>query len=158
MKTSFIWSEAKVGEGQRITIGQDIARQLGWLTGSDHIDVWVLTLEPGRYRVIPHSDFETNTQLKQILERLTAVEPDALEMDLESDSPELAVLRSRLLPATISPPASSWRLNLSSVPLLDSTGEEIKRIILVLRQGHIELWSGLRFARAQSTPIDDLLR
>jgi hypothetical protein len=153
----FVWAETEVGKGQRITIGQDLTRELPWLTGSKGIEAWVLTLEPGRYRLIPSSDFEANQELKEIMERLTAVQHGSLETVLEADSPEFAVFPSRLLPATISP-GSSWRLNLSSVPLLDANGKKIELFILMLRHGYVELWSGLRFAQAQNTDIERLMR
>lgn len=153
----FVWDESKIGEGRRITIGQHIVRELPWLTGAKGIEAWVLTLEPGRYRLIPSSDFETNQELKEIRERLLAVQAESLETVLEADSPDLAVLPSRLLPVTISP-GSSWRLNLSSVPLLDATGKEIELIILILRHGYMELWSALRFAEAQNTSLERYLR
>jgi hypothetical protein len=153
----FVWSEATVGPGRRVTVGQDLVKEVPWLTGSDSIEAWILTLEPGRYRIIPKSDFETNRELKEIVERFTAIQLGTLETALEADSRELAVLPSRLLPVIISPPPPSWRLKLSSVPLFDATGEEIKKFILMPRRGYVELWSARRFAHAQGTPIEDLL-
>ncbi|PYP93335.1 MAG: hypothetical protein DMG65_01495 [Candidatus Angelobacter sp. Gp1-AA117] len=156
MGQSFVWTESAVASG-RITIGQDLVRELSWLTGSGHIEARILTLEPGRYRIIPNSAFETNEELKEILERFSTLS-STFQTVLETDSPEFAVLPSRLLQVSISPPPSSWRLNLSSIPLLDATGEEIQRVILVVRKDCIEMWSALRFAHAQSVPLERLLR
>lgn len=155
MRASYSWST--VGKERRINLAQDLARQLPWLKGKVGIDVWILTLEPGRYRIIPNSDFEGNEELKAIVERITATHAEAAKAPFDGDLAESAVLPSRLLRVTISP-GDSWRLNLSSVPLFDATGEQVNELVQFLVDGYIELWSGLRFAQAQTTPIGALLR
>jgi len=155
VRGAFTWSE--LGEERRINLGQDLVKQVAWLTGKAGIEAWFLTLGPGRYRIIPNSQLEQHGEFKRVVERVTSMQAGAPGEPFEAGSPESAALPSRLLPITISP-GSSWRLNLSSVPLFDATGEEIKVLVQLLSDGYIELWSSLRFAQAQTTPIEALLR
>jgi hypothetical protein len=154
--SSFVWGESGVGTERRINLSQDLVKQVAWLKGKVGIDAWVLTLGPGRYRIIPHSQLEQNGEFKRVVERITSMQAGAPGEPFEPDSPESAALPSRLLQVTISPGAS-WRLNLSGVPLFDATGEEIKVLVQVLSDGYIELWSALRFAQAQTAPIHQIV-
>ena len=154
MPESFTWSIKRVSDS-RVNIGQDLVKSLPWIVGSETIEAWVLTLEAGRYRVIPNSEFPKSAVFAQILNAMTPTSSGNPETALD---PYLAVLPSRLVPVTISPPGSLWRLNLSNVPLIDATGEEIKALITLLSEGYLELWSPLRFAQAQNIPLHQLLR
>jgi hypothetical protein len=142
---------ARIEDG-RIRLPQHLASHLGWLQGSEVLDVWLLVAELGRYCILLEQDFERNERLRELRERVYSAEEINANEALIATA-ETASWSARLLPTVVSPRGPGWRLSVpAEVPPAGLT-EEGEVIYLTASRDRLEIWSRKRLEELLQVPI-----
>ncbi len=127
--------------------------------GKDAIECWLLVVTAGRYRLL--------------LEPLTAPEDTGILARIQqgweeygtpggvldgAGSNERAAILARLLPTTVAPMGTGWRVTIpKEAKMLTPASEERSFVFVMVVAGNIEFWFPDTLRRATSIPIAELL-
>jgi hypothetical protein len=148
-------SYAVIDERGRAILPVAFARQISWLGGAEPVDAWLLTIEPGRYRILSRQQVTEDEKLSRLTEPAIEQPGEACE-PFESEPAERLVLQARLLPILFDPPPPAWRVTLSNVPPPGSISKS-DRVCVWFPEGYPEIWSTARLATAFAAPLESLL-
>jgi hypothetical protein len=143
------------GADGRITLPQAWCERLPWLTGAETLLVWLLTLMPGRFRILSDNQVQENMSLNHI--RLSIVDgPTPTEVSATAFDPnEKATLIGRLIPTSLAP-GGSWRL---IVPKQIVPADRTRKAtyVLLFSSGYLELWFSEPYNEALAAPLDTII-
>jgi hypothetical protein len=137
----------------RIAIPARYSKRILWLSDSKPLNVWLLMLQPGRFRLLSDGEVTANEEINAI-KSLIVDGPEISGISATVfDSPERAVLIGRLIPTTLSQSLSSgWRL---SIPRRVAPRDQT--LVLLFSQGRLEIWLLEPYHAALAHPLSSLL-
>jgi len=148
----------RVDKSYRIILPQSCVQRVGWITGDQPHDGWLVMGSPGRCRLYSAAEGDTDSNLQSLRARIAAELNAPLTNALEfSDEVSLA-LALRLVAVQITPPEPGWRLTL---PRLIAAIMHIRPgesdIAALFLQGHIEFWTIETLQSAVTTPLTQII-
>jgi len=151
-------SPIAVSKDLRINLPQSLLQRVGWITGKQPVNGWLLVGSPGRCRLLSTSEVDDDPSLKSLQDRiaaeLNAATTDALEFRDETS----VALALRLAPVRIAPPPPGWRLALpgliAAIMQIRAGESEIGALFV---DGHIELWTMETLRSSVSTPLTEFI-
>jgi hypothetical protein len=146
-----------VDKSYRITLPQPFARRVGWITGDQPVEGWVLMGSPGRSRLLSSGEVTSDPDVQALQEKIAEIPVQNLSL-LEFQDEDLAVLPLRLLQVQIRRRGQGWRLALPTPIAAIMQIRPAKRGIAALfLQGHIEFWAMERLRTAGSKPLTEII-
>jgi hypothetical protein len=112
--------------------------------------VWLLMIEPGRYRVLSDSEVQLDQDLREVRSLIVdgPAPPDGPATAFEPNARAARI--GRLILTTLAPPRPSWRL---TVPKHITQGNR-ERLVLLFSQGYLELWLTDVYTAATAAQLD----
>jgi hypothetical protein len=123
--------------GRRIVIPKQYCEKISWVRGEQNLHVWLLSLVPGRFRLLSNPDIDQDTKLREVRTLIEDGPSDHTSLATEFDSSERAALVGRLIPTILSPHPPSWRLTLPEHIIPD---KKQRTFVLMFSLGYAELW------------------
>jgi len=142
-------------EAGRARIPPHFADRLNWLAGKEPIAVWLLVVEPGRYRLLTAAHFEGSQELRRLLS-----EPDGSHLLAahEAESATFASLTARLMPTTVAAPPPGWRIHIPrEFFFLLTPGADKENVFLLFSGQYLELWFPEVLIQSLRTPLDQIV-
>jgi hypothetical protein len=141
----------------RITLPQPFARRVGWITGDQAVEAWVLVGSPGRSRLLSSAEAVGDPDVQALQEKIAEVSfPDQNLLEFQDET--LAVLPLRLLQVQIRRRGQGWRLALPTPIAAIMQIHPAKRGIAALfLEGHIEFWAIETLRAAGSTALTEII-
>lgn len=117
----------------------------------------MVMLRPGRYRVVPLVEAESNPTIVALRKRIDDGVADVNQHALDFEANCSAVLEARVLRTQLNPSGSDWRLVLPKLAT-DILGIKPGRddVVIVLAGRYIEVWSASAFHAALDGPVDEI--
>lgn len=153
VETPFAPEVVRADSGWRITIPQLYCEEIDWIRGEQVLPVWLLTLSPGRFRIISEEQVTQNENLNQIRSLIVGgLRPPRAETT-ESEPNPVAARIGRLIPTTLTPPKPSWRLLVPKS--VDPLGQRRRTFVLLFSLGYPELWLPETYEAALARPLEE---
>jgi hypothetical protein len=137
----------------RITIPARFVKQIPWISEDKAAYVWLLMLQPGRFRLLPDAEVAADEETGPI--RSLIVNGPEMSDGLATvfEPPERAARVGRLVPTNLSLSSSSgWRL---SIPKQVAPKEET--FVLLFSLGRLEIWLLQVYNEALAYPLSAAL-
>ncbi|MFI5101790.1 MAG: hypothetical protein ACHP9V_00315 [Terriglobales bacterium] len=146
-----------VDESYRITLPQPFARRVGWITGDQAVEAWVLAGSSGRSRLLSSAEAISDPDMQAMQEKIAEVSgPDQSLLEFQDEN--LAVLPLRLMQVQIRRRGQGWRFALPTPIAAIMQIHPAKRGIAALfLQGHIEFWAIETLRAAGSKPLTEMI-
>jgi len=136
---------------------QPLVKRVGWITGDQPIEAWLLMGSPARCRLLSTADVEKTPEWQSALYRISALdEPTSPAIEFDDDAS--VGLALRLAPVQITPPKPGWRVTLPRMiaAIMRIRPEESDLAALFLN-GYIEFWTMEAIRSSITVPLVDVL-
>ena len=140
----------------RITIPEALRERISWIKGDQPLTVWLLTVLPGRFRLLSETQVGNDAKLSLIRSQLIdgPNEPDLSVTTFEPS--ERAAVVGRLTCTTLSPPRPSWRLSIPK-QIVPQSATDRPMLVLLFASGFLEVWHQDVYNQALNCRIDSVL-
>lgn len=143
----------------RVGIPEHFAAATGWIQGTEDIEVFLVMLVLGRYRIVPSAEAEHDHDLIDLRDRIESSSRDENKSPLEFQDNSTATLMARFVRAELSPSGAEWRLSLP--PLVTQIlGIEPKAgsALLLMAGRYVEIWDMEVYRSSFQKPLDEVIR
>jgi hypothetical protein len=145
-------SQAKPDAG-RITIPARYCKRIPWLCEDKAMSVWLLMLQPGRFRLLSDKEAAGDGEIGLIRSLIVDGPQPADSSPAIFEAAERAARLGRLIPTTLSPSSTSgWRL---AVPKTITSKED--PFVLLFSLGRLEIWLSEAYIAALEFPLSAIL-
>jgi len=147
-----------VDKHYRIVLPQTLLQQVGWITGKQPHDGWLLIGSPGRCRLLSATEVDSDANFQSLRARIAAELNAPSTNALEFHDEVSVALALRLVSVQITPPGPGWRLTLPKpiATIMQIRPGESDVAALVL-QDHIELWTIETLRSSVATPLTQII-
>jgi hypothetical protein len=102
-------------ESGRIGIPAQFSAATGWIQGTEDIEVFLLMLTLGRYRLISATEASEDQDVVALKDQIESASRDSNGSAFEFQEDPLATLAGRLIKTSLSPSGTEWRLTLPPI-------------------------------------------
>jgi hypothetical protein len=155
VETPFTPELANASSDRRISIPESYRKKIAWMNGGEPLRAWLLTLMPGRFRLL--SDLEV-TKDPRLAEIRTLIIDGPIETTVQATEFLLAgraAIIGRLVPISITAPTTSCRLVIPNEVLPES--RERWTFVLMFSLGYLEIWILDVYNAALSVSLDSVI-
>jgi hypothetical protein len=152
------FSILRVDESCRIRLPQPHLKRVGWITGDQSLDGWLLVGSPGRCRLISAAEVDTDTTLRSLRSRIAEELDSPSASAIEFSNASSVALALRLVPAQIARHEGGWRLTIPkpvAAVMRISPGES--DVAALSFHGNIEIWTIEALTSAIAVPLREII-
>ncbi|SRR5713101_794442 len=123
--------------------------------GTQSFQAWLLLLTPGRYRLLTNEQVQNDQQLEPVRSLILEGKSTPATEPTCSEEPTRAAIVARLLPTTIAPQGSCWRISLPKAfdVFVPPDCDPKKFSIFLSLEGYWEIWYTDVLRRAVLVPL-----
>ncbi len=143
----------------RIRLPQPLCKRVGWISGDQPVEGYILVANSGRCRILSLAEVAEDSDLQLLLVRIAAVGETGPARLVEFPDEGLAALPQRLFKIQISPhETSGWRFTLprllAAIMRVRPKGSDLAALVV---QQHVEIWTIDAVSSALSIDITEIL-